>query len=96
MPLSGPAYGPDWHDASYIRNEDDSGTFSMLTAEFFESCNSPTLLNHVELAFSVPVSYAPVGRVFPIRKSVWREQGNSLHVQLVQAELQIKLNFCVK
>ena len=58
--------------------------------EFFKATNCSNLQKLIELVLSVPVSNAPVERLFSIMKNLWTDQRNRMCVELVEPELLVK------
>ncbi|XP_031329485.1 uncharacterized protein LOC116170636 [Photinus pyralis] len=64
-----------------------------LWCKIFQTSNLPNLLKIVGKILSIPVSNAFPERIFSLMGNLWTDERNRMRVELVKAELCVKLNF---
>ena len=55
--------------------------------------NTPNLTAVASFIFSIPITNAPVERVFSLMTAAWTDQRNRCSVELIKSEIQVKTNF---
>lgn len=61
--------------------------------KIFQNGDLPELQKIVEKVLSIPISNAYTERVFSLMSNLWTDERNRMRVDLVKAELCVKLNF---
>lgn len=75
-----------------LRNEEESST-EKIWVSIFKTLAVPEIKQIVGKVLSVPISNAFVERIFSVMESTWRDDRNRMRVELVKAELGIRINF---